>query len=293
MDCIKKEEKKEKRNMSAQDNFEKVLRSLHVLLSKSEPYAKEPSKVIVDKQQMLDLLNELNECSYDIMDEYELTKQSRNKAERDFQKKGDQIIWDASRKAEDIYAASVLYTDEALTHLQEVIREANASVEEIYTKMNEKLEEQEKVCRANQLELKSQLQNLVDTEKYLNIIDDRNKERERLKEKSNNKKTIEPSIYANRQTEIKINQEYLEKLGISMEENSEEETKEGTDENQAVKEVLDKEKMVEISLDLDADYFRWKEEQGEGKKEEPKDKTVKDKADRLQKVLKNLTSGKK
>ena len=170
--------------MGAQDNLEKVLRNLHVLLSKSEAYPKEPSKVIVDKQKMLDLLNELNECAYDIMDEYELTKQSRNKAEREFQKKGDQIIWDASRKAEDIYAASVMYTDEALTHLQEVIKEANASVEEIYQKMNEQLEEQEKVCRANQLELKSQLQNLLDTEKYLNIIEDRNKERERLKEKS-------------------------------------------------------------------------------------------------------------
>ena len=32
--------------MGAQDNTEKVLRSLHVLLSKSEPYPKEPSKVI-------------------------------------------------------------------------------------------------------------------------------------------------------------------------------------------------------------------------------------------------------
>lgn len=275
--------------MSAQDNLEKVLRSLHVLLSKSEPYAKEPSKVIVDKQKMLDLLNELNECSYEIMDEYELTKQSRNRAEREFQKKGDQIIWDASRKAEDIYAASVMYTDEALTHLQEVIREANASVEEIYTKMNEKLEEQEKVCRANQLELKSQLQNLVDTEKYLNIIEDRNKERERLKEKANTKKPIEPSIYANRQTEIKINQEYFEKMGISMDDNAEE----PKDAEQNTEDIPDKDKMAEISLDLDADYFRWKEEKEEGKKEDSKDKTTKEKAERLQNLLKNLTSGKK
>lgn len=275
--------------MSAQDNLEKVLRSLHVLLSKSEPYAKEPSKVIVDKQKMLDLLNELNECSYEIMDEYELTKQSRNRAEREFQKKGDQIIWDASRKAEDIYAASVMYTDEALTHLQEVIREANASVEEIYTKMNEKLEEQEKVCRANQLELKSQLQNLVDTEKYLNIIEDRNKERERLKEKANTKKPIEPSIYANRQTEIKINQEYFEKMGISMDDNVEE----PKDAEQNTEDIPDKDKMAEISLDLDADYFRWKEEKEDGKKEGSTDKTTKDKAERLQNLLKNLTSGKK
>ena len=95
--------------MGAQDNTEKVLRSLHVLLSKSEPYPKEPSKVIIDKQQVIDLLAELNTCIYQIMDEYELTIRSRDKAERDFHKKGDQIIWDASRKAEDIYAAHEAY----------------------------------------------------------------------------------------------------------------------------------------------------------------------------------------
>ena len=94
--------------MSAQSNTEKVLRSLHVLLSKSEPYSKEPTKVIVDKQQMLDLLSELNTCIYQIMEEHEMTTRSRDKAEREFRKKSDQIIWDARRKAEDIYAASVM-----------------------------------------------------------------------------------------------------------------------------------------------------------------------------------------
>lgn len=73
--------------MGAQDNTEKVLRSLHVLLSKSEPYPKEPSKVIIDKQQVIDLLAELNTCIYQIMDEYELTIRSRDKAERDFHKR--------------------------------------------------------------------------------------------------------------------------------------------------------------------------------------------------------------
>ncbi len=62
--------------MGAQDNTEKVLRSLHVLLSKSEPYPKEPSKVIIDKQQVIDLLAELNTCIYQIMDE--LTKQGKS-----------------------------------------------------------------------------------------------------------------------------------------------------------------------------------------------------------------------
>ena len=42
----------EENKMSANDKTEKVLRELHILLSKSEPYKKEPTKVIVDKQKM-------------------------------------------------------------------------------------------------------------------------------------------------------------------------------------------------------------------------------------------------
>ena len=47
--------------MGVQDDTEKVLRALHVMLAKGEQYPKEPSKVIVDKQQMLDLLSALNQ----------------------------------------------------------------------------------------------------------------------------------------------------------------------------------------------------------------------------------------
>ncbi len=239
--------------MSAQDNTEKILRSLHVLLSKSEPYVKEPSKVIVDKQEMLDLLTQLNKSMYDIMDEYELTKQSRDRAEREFQKKADEIIWNASRKAEDVYAASVMYTDEALNRVQDIMKEAESSISEIYTKMNSQLKEEEKNIKHNQLELKSTLQDLVDTEKYLKLIEERNRE-------------------------IKINQEYFEKMGISIDTEVEDE----------IQEIKENPK-VDIKVDLDADYFQWKE----GKEIEDRAKASKEKGERFQNMLKGFTSGKK
>lgn len=83
--------------MNANDKTEKVLREIHIMLSKAEPYKPEPSRVIINKRQMIDLLAELNKCIYAIQDEYELTEQSRNHAER-VQKEGDQIVWDASRR---------------------------------------------------------------------------------------------------------------------------------------------------------------------------------------------------
>ncbi len=204
--------------MSAQDKTERVLRSLHVLLSKSEPYPGAEGKVIIEKQQVIDLLGELNQCIYDIMEEYELTKQSRDKAEREFHKQGDQIVWDASRKAEDIYAASVMYTDEALNNIQEIMKQAEESIDTIYHNMEKQLKEQRMIVKTNQSELKSQLQELVDTEKYLKLIEDRNKEIQKEKEKKSGKTKQETnSIYADRQTEIKVNQDVLKKLGFQEE----------------------------------------------------------------------------
>ena len=272
--------------MGAQDNTEKVLRSLHVLLSKSEPYPKEPSKVIIDKQQVLDLLAELNNCIYQIMDEYELTKSSRDKAEREFRKHGDEIIWDASRKAEDIYAASVLYMDETLGRMQDIMKDAQEKVASIYTDADEKMKKEQQAVRSNQSELKGQLQDLVDTEKYLKIIEERNREIEKEKNEGKLREESEPKLYANRQTEIRVNQEYLDKLGLSVVDETEKEIASADAGKKKEDEEL-KELEAEVRVNLDADYFRWKEEQG-GSDSDKEKKTGKD---GLQQKIKNLIGG--
>lgn len=283
--------------MGAQDNTEKVLRSLHVLLSKSEPYPKEPSKVIIDKQQVIDLLAELNTCIYQIMDEYELTIRSRDKAERDFHKKGDQIIWDASRKAEDIYAASVMYMDETLNRMQDIMQEADKKVGAIYQKIKEQMEKEEQELRTNKSELKGQLQDLVDTEKYLKIIEERNREIEKEKMEGRpeyeQEKREEKAIYANRQTDIKINQEYLDKLGLSIPEEPVEEPEKVPEEPEIQAPVMvedDDEELkqleAELRVNLDADYFKWKDEQEEQEAAEEKEKSA-----GFQNKIKNLIGG--
>ncbi len=199
--------------MSAQDKLEKVLRDMHVLLSKSDPVAGQPGKILVDKQQVLDLLAQLNTSIYGIMEEYEMTARSRDKAEREFRKKGDEIIWDASRKAEDVYAASVMYSEEALNSIQEIMKQANESVQSIYSEMSAKLKEEQQAVAKNQSELKAQLRDLRDTEKYIRLIEDRNEEILKEKRKEGKAPKPEANIYANRKTEIKVNTEMLEQLG--------------------------------------------------------------------------------
>ena len=302
--------------MSAQDQTEKVLRQLHVLLSKSEPYPKEPSKVIVDKEQMLALLADLNTCMYGIMDEYELTQRSRDRAEREFRKQGDQIVWDASRKAEDIYAASVMYTDEALNRVWDIMDNTSQQVEALYTEMAERLKKQQRAIKTDQLELKSQLQDLVDTEKYLSLIEQRNREIKKQKEEGKEKpKTAvsEKSIYANRQSEIKVNTEYLEKLGYALEEEAAAEKKTELA-SSSIEKAADIEKDDPVSMtaeemkaqdeklkaDLDADYFEWVENEGannsskndKGEKGHSGNKEVNELTEGIQKMWKSITSSK-
>jgi prolyl oligopeptidase PreP (S9A serine peptidase family) len=187
------------------------------MLSKSEPAKGQPGKVAVDKQEMIDLLAELNKGVYAIMDEYELTTQSRDRAERVFQKQGEDIVRNANRKAEDIYAASVMYTDEALSRVQEIMRKSAEELQNIHEEMDRKLKEEIHTVKSNQLELKSQLQDLVDTDKYLKLIDDRNREIEREKARKDGQEAPSESvsIYANRQTEVRVNKAYLQKLGLA------------------------------------------------------------------------------
>ena len=87
--------------MSAQDKTEQVLRALHIMLAQSKVYDAEQGLVIVNKREMIQLFSSLNQCIYEIMDEHELTKNGRDEAERQARKKGEEIITDASKKAED------------------------------------------------------------------------------------------------------------------------------------------------------------------------------------------------
>lgn len=319
--------------MSTQDKTEKVLRELHIMLSKGEAVPKQPDKVIVDRQKMSDLLTELNACMYEIMDEHEMTLRSRDKAERDFRRKSDEIISDATKNAEDIYAAAFMYTDEALLHVQDIMRENTETLERIFTDMKERLQKETRLVKTNQLELKSQLQDLKDTEKYINLIKDRNREIEKQKKEGVEEPREEGKFYAGRQTEIKVNMEYFEKMGITPEEEVPPETEapkkadvviKVADSAQAAAKASAAEKASEAKTtvieqgakggqlsseeesmqkddtekvipdlqlmdNLDAEYFQWKEEQGEQKESKEKMSITKDLSESFQKAWRTIT----
>ena len=55
--------------MSPQDKVERVLKAIHVTFSKSESLEQHPDKVIIDRKQFLELLDQLNQGLFEMMDQ--------------------------------------------------------------------------------------------------------------------------------------------------------------------------------------------------------------------------------
>lgn len=232
--------------MNAQEKTEKVLRDIHVLFSKAEPYEGSKRRVVIDKMRMMNLLKDLNDCMYDMMEEHELTEASRDKARRAAQRENDELIFETRRNAEDIYAASLMYSDRSLNEMAEVIKETRNRMDGIYSEMQERIKQELTTIRHNQYELKGQLQGLIDTQKYLRLIQDENVRIAKEKELQANAEP-EPSPYEDTQIEVHVNEDYFREQGL-------EDLLEPKPEKETPQEV-------EINVDLDAEYFKWKEEE--------------------------------
>lgn len=231
--------------MKAQDHTEEVLKSIHILFSKATPYAGSKYKVVIDKEKVMALLKELNACIYDMMEEFELTANSRERAEREAQKHGDELMHEAKKNAEDIYAASIMYSDRALDEVQKIMRDTEDRIDRLREEAREKIRDNRQKIRENQNELKGKLTTLMDTQKYLMLIEEENARIQREKENKNkDKKTVKVEKKEKVVPEIKINPNYFKQTGQSMENYTESEE--------------DIEEAVDEMVALDDEYFNWK-----------------------------------
>ena len=248
-----KEEGEIKERMSPQDKVERVLKEIHVTFSKSEMVDGHPDKVIIDRKKFLGLLDRLNQGIYDMMDQYEQTRQSRNNAERAFRKKGDEIIEAANSNAEDVYAASVIYTADMIGAIRDLMDQTNDSMNDLFMQFKKDLREQKDKLQSHENELQGQLADLADTKKYLSIIDDINRQRARKNrdleaekeagvQYARNMMYIPPS-----EPDIKVNEQYFENSGTKRPED-----------------ILSDGALVEkpdIKINTNAAYFKWKASQ--------------------------------
>ena len=198
--------------MGASDRTEKVLRELHVLFSKAPAYEGSKVNVVIDKNIVINKLRDLRECMYAMREEYELTVESREKANREVQRENEEFILSATKQAQDIYAAAIMYSDRSLEDLIDAVRDLQERMDGAYHAIEEKIKDELHQAKANQLNLKSQLEGLLDTELYLNLIDDANRRREKEKRQAAMEEP-EPSPYTHIKADIRVNEELIQSIG--------------------------------------------------------------------------------
>ena len=189
----------------------------------------------------------------------------------------------ARRKADDIYAASVLYADRSLQEVEAELSATSDGYTAVYEDFMARIKEQKEEIKKNRLDLKSSLQDLIDTQKYMNLIEDENlrlaKEKERLesgkkgsskgKPKEQAKDKEKEKDFSAIKPEIKVNEEYFRAQGLDVETGEPvSDTKEDLPQDEADK-IAD-ETIAAVSADLDEEYFKWKDEGKDGSDDKEK-----------------------
>ncbi len=185
--------------MSIKDKLERILREMHIIVSRGQISEIDEAYVLIPKKEMQQLLNGISQTINEMMEYYELTEEGRNRAQLGAEKQRMEIIRNANHQAQDIYAASVLYSEDALGRIQNIINEAEKSSKEILSRLNREMEEEKRIVRSNQLELITQLEDLKDSSKYMRLIEERN--REIAKEELKKQETIQKRKYRSKTKE--------------------------------------------------------------------------------------------
>lgn len=160
-------------------------------------------KVVINKDEAVLMLKELKNIVNGELKIYREFNDRRGKIINDAKKEAEDIIYEAEqtasrirvtkrmnsmgsgfraesldkeekkalRTATDIYAASLIYTDEMLTEVNDVVAQAYDTINNQYGKMVKVLEEKAKIIADNKAELMSSLKELSQEERYVQILD--------------------------------------------------------------------------------------------------------------------------
>jgi len=142
-----------------------------------------------------------------------------------------------------------------LDSIQDIINESQKSVAKVYEDAIKKIKEEGRAVKTNQLELKSHLNDLIDTQKYLRLIDEENMRI--LKEKAEGSPEEFDAAPKYSAPEIRIDKDYFARAGLSVDDD--------------LDQPNGQEEAGISSDDLDAEYFKWQEEEsGEDKQKSGK-----------------------
>ena len=190
------------------EKLEEIMKKIHVLLADCEQISYSSEEIIVPKKKLFALLEQLNYVVYEIMEQYEMTLAARNRAILQEEQKAREIQKKAKQNAEDMYAASLVYTEDILNDLKIVTdmmyQKIEVEYEEVLQKIKTEYEEalqnhkrRMKYLRRTEDEVLLQINAMTDAKMYVKLIEERRKEkeaaieREEARKKADKKKELD------------------------------------------------------------------------------------------------------
>lgn len=271
-----------------QEKLEQIMRQIYLMLSNCEESAYSSEDLIVPKKRIFQLLEELNYTVYDLMEQYEGTVTARERGIAEHERKMAQIKEEAKGRAEDTYAASLLYAREMFMDMRKTTEKLCKDLRKEYNAALSSYEESLRFLQENEESLVAQMNVMMESKKYLRLIEQQNKEKDKMQEMTEEEKKRQEEYLAE-QAEIaaaEATSELNQKLSapIVVQVNEQPKVPEGFGKKQNKKKkyapsqsleetVIEGEGVVAPNLpsaeELDGEYFDWKEEQ-EGNEKQTK-----------------------
>ena len=179
-----------------QEKLEQIMRQIYLMLSNCEESAYSSEDLIVPKKRIFQLLEELNYTVYDLMDQYEGTVAARDRGLAEHERRMAQIKEEAKGRAEDTYAASLLYAREMFMDMRKTTEELCKNLRREYDGALRNFEESLRFLHENEESTVAQLNLMMDAKKYLRLIEQQNKEKEQKQELSEEEKKRQEEIKA-------------------------------------------------------------------------------------------------
>ncbi len=161
-----------------QEKLEQVMRQIYLMLSNCEESAYSSEDLIVPKKRIFQLLEELNYTVYDLMEQYEGTVTARERGLAEHERRMAQIKEEAKGRAEDTYAASLLYAREMFMEMRKTTEQLCKNLRKEYNDTLRNYEESLRYLQENEESMVAQMNLMMDSKKYLRLIEQQNKEKE-------------------------------------------------------------------------------------------------------------------
>ncbi len=154
------------------EQIEEIMKKLHIYMANCKESAYGSEDIIVSKKRMLALLDELNHAVYDVCEQYEATKEAKTRALMQAESEAAGIKEDAVHRAEDIYAASLVYTEDVIFSIKKSLNNTIFRVRRDYDALLKSYEEKIAALDANAEELRQSMVNMQEAQTYLRLIED-------------------------------------------------------------------------------------------------------------------------